>query len=187
MTKIIISLIGYGGSGKSSSAEYLKENFNFSTFTFSNVIREYAKEQNIVLRKRADFANTLAEIIKEYGLDYMLTIALNTKSNRICIDDLKLLPYAEIIHKLGGKTIAFDCPAETRFSHVRNHLDVAKYPTTLRDFLKNEHEDDAAILGKNLKFETTLLMKEADYHIDASKTLEDTFNQLENIVRPLCK
>jgi cytidylate kinase len=183
MSKVILSLIGYGGSGKTSAANYLREKYDFTPFTFSVVIREYAAANGIELRNRIDYANTHAEMIKKYGWDYTLSIALGLKTNRLCIDDLRLRKYAEVIHGAGGKDIAFDCPVEARFSHVSNHPDKTKYPATLDVFMENEREDEAASIGVGLKFETASLMQEARYHLDASGSLDDTFRQLDSILR----
>jgi len=185
VSKLILSLIGHGGSGKTSAANYLQDEYKFTPFSFSLVIRGYAAAHSISLQKRANYASTHAEIIRKYGWDYTLSLALNLKADRICIDDVRSLPYADIIRDAGGKGIAFDCPVETRFAHVHNHPDKAKYPDTLNGFIENEREDEAITIGAGLQFETDLLMQSADYHIDASGSLENTFRQLDEIVQPL--
>jgi dephospho-CoA kinase len=185
MNKIILSLIGYGGSGKTSATRYLHDTYGFTPFTFSSVIRDYAAAHGIALTKRTDYANTHAEMIKKYGWDYTLNIGLNLPGARLCIDDVRSRKYAERIQQAGGLAIAFDCPTEVRFAHVRNHPDKAKYPATLEAFIQNEREDEATSIGAGLAFETGALMKTADYHVDASGSLEHTFSQLDTIVAAL--
>jgi len=185
MSKLIISLVGRPGTGKSSVAKHLEEKYGFTPFTFSTIIREYAAKNGIELTKRADYAATHAKMIAEHGWDYTLRIALSLSAKRICVDDLRSPKYAEVLRAAGGHEIAFDCPAEVRFAHVQEHGDKVKYPATFDEFMQAEHEDDATVIGPGLKFEIDELMKLADYHADASGSLEHTFEQVDVIVEAL--
>jgi dephospho-CoA kinase len=185
MSKLILSLVGYGGSGKTSAAIFLQEKYGFAPFAFSSVIREYASANGIVLQNRTDYAKTHAAMIARYGWDYTLNIGLGIRSERICIDDVRSKKYAERIQRAGGISIAFDCPTEIRFEHVRNHHDRAKYPDSLAAFIQNERADEAALIGVGLQFETAALIDSADYHIDGSGTLESTLGQINAIVGSL--
>jgi hypothetical protein len=183
--KVILYLIGYGGSGKSSAAAYLQATYGFAPFAFSSVIRDYASKNGIALKKRADYANAHAEMLARYGWDYTVGAGLDMPSDRICIDDVRTRKYAERIKQAGGVSIAFDCPTEIRFAHVRDHADRVKYPATLDAFVQNECDDEKATIGTGLEFETAALMESADYHVDASKRLVDTFRQLDAIITQL--
>lgn len=180
--KLIISLIGHGGTGKTSTAKYLEEKYGFTTFTFSTVIREYAAKHGIELKKRIDYAHTNAQMIEKYGWDYALKIILDMPADRVCVDDLRSKPYVDVLRQAGGKEIALVCPTETRFAHVKDNPDRAKYPATLEDFVQNEEEDDAAVLTKGLKFDTEEIMKTAHYRIDTSGSLQDMYRQLDEII-----
>lgn len=185
MNRLIVSLIGRGATGKSSSAKYLAQHYGFMIFSFSDVIREYANSEGIPLRKRSDFAQTHAKLLKERGWDYSVQRALSLQSNRICIDDVRSPRYAEIIRNAGGKEIAFDCSTALRFSHARNHPDKARYPDSIEQFMQNEHEDDITTIAAGLEFDVESLIPKADYHIEATGTLEDTFSQLDEIMKLL--
>jgi len=185
MTKTIIYLIGEGGSGKTSAATHLQQKYGFTSYAFGMIIRDYAQANGITLRKRADYAKTHAEILEKYGWDYVPRMALSSSAELICIDDVRARKYAELIERAGGVSIAFDCPVEVRFAHTLNHPDTAKYPATLHAFVQNEKEDRVENAVAGLKFETRALMKSARYRIDATGSLEDTFDQLDRIVVPL--
>jgi len=182
MQKIIVSLVGHPGSGKTSVARYLQEKHDFMPFSFGTVIREYAAKEGIRLEKRADYANTHARILKEHGWDYTLQLALGLDTERLCVDDMRVVRYAELLRQAGGIEIAFDCPPETRFAHTQNHVDTAKYPTDFASFIQNERDDDAVEIAPGLKFETDKVMRTADYHLDAAGTLERTFEQTDTII-----
>lgn len=185
MTKLVISLVGRPGSGKSTAAQHLQQAYGFSVFTFSAVIREFAAANNITLRKRADYAATSAKIYKKYGRGYMVNRALQLDATRICIDDVRSPRFVDIIRKAGGISVAFDCPTGVRFAHVHNHPDKTKYPPTLEAFIANEREDEAVNLGPGITFAIDDALQAADHHLDASGSLAYTLEQLDAIVKPL--
>ncbi len=187
MQKILISLVGHPGSGKTSVARYLQEKHGFTPFSFSAVIRDYAAREGIRLEKRADYANTHARMLKEHGWDYTLQLALALDTERLCVDDMRVVRYAELLRREGGVEIAFDCPPETRFAHTQDHADTAKYPPDFATFIQNERDDDAVEIAPGLKFETDKVMQSADYHLDAAGTLEHTFEQINTIIAQITR
>ncbi len=182
MKKLIISLVGHPASGKTSAAKYLEEKYGFTTFTFSKAIREYAAENNIELKRRADYANAHTRMLCEHGWDYTLKLALEQNAQRLCIDDVRSPRFAEVLRAAGSIDIAFDCPSDIRFAHIRGNTDNAKYPGTQEAFDENEREDNEVVIGPGLEFNTDQVMRTANYHINASGTLENTFEQLDRII-----
>ena len=179
MVKTIVYLIGKAGSGKTSAAKYLQEKHDFTSFTFSTAIREYATSHNMPLNERADYARAHTAILREHGVSYMVNMALALPGDRICLDGVRSRAYADLIKQGGGVSIAFDCPTEIRFSRVKNSSDTSKYPNTLNAFIQSEKDDETAIKGSGITFETDVLMREADYHIDASQSYESVLAQLD--------
>ncbi len=179
---MIISLIGHPASGKTSAAKHLEKTYGFTVFTFSKAIREYAAQNNIELKCRADYANTHARMLQEHGWDYTLRLALEQEATRLCIDDVRSPRFAEVLREAGSIDIAFDCPAAVRFAHVRENADSAKYPDTQEAFDRNEREDNEVVIGPGLEFNTDQVMKTANYHIDASGSLDNTLQQLDDII-----
>ena len=185
MTKVIISLLGDGGAGKTSANKHLHDTYGFTVVTISAVLREYAKEQHIELRSRPDYARTHAALVKAHGPTYLPNFALGLPTELLCIDDLRTPIYADKFREAGGVEVAFDCPVEIRFAHVRDHPDIAKYPKTLAQFIRNEELDEQVEVGSGVTLEAAKMMRSADYHIDASDSLAHTLEQLDDIVKPL--
>lgn len=181
MAKTIVYLIGKAGSGKTSATKYLQERHGFTPFTFSTAIRAYAQQHNLPLGVRADYARAHAAILQEHGIGYMLDMALQLPGDRLCLDGVRSRAYADLIAQAGGKGIAFDCPVEVRFDRIKNSADTTKYPHTLEAFIKSEIDDETAIEGSGITFETEALMAEADYHIDAATSLPAVCEQLNAI------
>ncbi len=182
MQKVIVSLAGHPGSGKTSAAHYLQEKYGFTPFSFGVVIRDYAAKNGIKLEKRADYANTHTRMLKEHGWDYTMRLALSLETERLCVDDLRVVSCAKMLREAGGVEIAFDCPPDVRFAHTQGHPDKARYPSDFATFMKNEHEDNAVVIAPGMEFETDKVMEGAQYHLDASDTLEHTFEQLDKII-----
>jgi len=186
MKRLIVSLIGHPASGKTSAAKHLEEKYGFKIFTFSNAIREYAAKNNIELKRRADYAHTHTRMLNEHGWDYTLRLALEQDADRLCIDDVRSPRFAEVLRAAGSIDIAFDCPSAIRFAHVSGkNADSAKYPDTQAAFLENEQEDNAVVIGSGLEFDTDNVMQSAPYRIDASGSLDNTYQQLDTIIAKL--
>lgn len=182
MSKLIISLVGYGGSGKTTIAKHLHNKYGFYTFTFSNVIRDYAKKYAVQLNKRADFAKVHSRIIDDFGVEFLPSLALKTDDDLVCIDNLSSLVYADYLRKRGGQEIAFVCPTEVRFSRTHSSGDSAKYPSTIEAFIQNEQEDEKVIIGHGVRIETPKVIKTADYHVDTDYPLVDVIREVDNII-----
>lgn len=182
MSKVIISLIGYGGSGKTTTSQRLQKEYGFYVFTFSNALRSYADKHRIQLNTRADYARVHARIIDKYGVGYLPSLALSTGADLVCVDNLSSVVYADYFRKLGGKEIVFDCPVEVRFSRTRDSSDSAKYPSTLETFIQNERDDEAVEIGQGVRIEPTKLIGGADYHVDASLPLPAVLERVDNII-----
>lgn len=186
MKKVIVSLVGYPASGKTSAAKYLEENYGFTVFSFSAAIREYAIKHDIALQRRADYANTHARMLREGGWDYTLKLALAQSADRLCVDDVRSPRFAAFLREAGSIDIAFDCPPAVRFAHTEGKAaDSAKYPGTQAAFAENERQDNEVVIGPGLEFDIDRVMEGCPYRIDASGTLEDTYGQLEAILRQL--
>lgn len=182
MAKTIVYLVGRAGSGKTSAAKYLQEAHGFTFFTFSDAIRAYAVQHNLPLNERADYARAHSAILKEHGVGYMVNMALQIPTDRLCLDGVRSRAYADLIRQAGGIAIAFDCPVETRFSRIKDSADKAKYPTTLEAFVQSETDDEAAIEGSGITFETGALMEAAEHHIDATQHITAVRAQLDALV-----
>lgn len=185
MAKTIVYLIGKAGSGKTSASKYLQDTYGFTPFTFSDAIRAYAATHNMPLNERADYARAHAAILAEHGIGYLIDLALNLPSDKLCLDGVRSRAYADLIRQAGGKAIAFDCPVDVRFARVKDSTDKAKYPDTLEAFMQSEADDEAAIEGSGITFETDALMTEANYHIDAAQSYDAVLKQLDTIIKPL--
>jgi len=187
MTRTIVSLVGHPASGKTSVAKYLEQQYGFTVFTFSKVIRDYAGRNGIQLTCRADYANTHTRMLQEHGWDYTLKLALASDAGKLCIDDVRSPRFAEYLRAAGSIDIAFTCPTVVRFAHAQGNADKARYPATKEMFIENEQEDNKVVIGPGLEFNINFVMQTAPYHIDASGTLDYTYQQIDAIIAKIAK
>lgn len=185
MKRVVIALVGAAGSGKTSAARHLCERYGFEMFTFSTAIREYAEVHGLPLRSRSDFAAAHKAIVAEQGIEYLPERALDSAAPRLIIDGLRSRRYRSALRTAGAVTIGFDCPAEVRFARVKNSGDAAKYPADLDDFIQNEHDEEQVQIGPGLRLETSILVKTADFRIDASRPQAEVFKELDALVEKL--
>jgi dephospho-CoA kinase len=109
-----IGLVGLSRTGKGTAAKYLEENFGFASFTMSDVIREYAKANDITLSRKPDFWATRNRMNEIFGEDYLLAETLKNLG-------LKYQAYPEQV-----KGIVID-----GIRDIRNALNLKDLPTSL--------------------------------------------------------
>ncbi|HEY8999448.1 MAG TPA: AAA family ATPase [Candidatus Saccharimonadales bacterium] len=182
MSKVIITLVGAAGSGKSSAARHLCEKYGFEMFTFSTAIREYAEAHNLPLKNRTDFAAAHKAIVAEQGVEYLPNRALDSRAEHLIIDGLRSRRYRTVLQAAGAKTIGFDCPAEIRFARTQGIADAAKYPGDFNAFVQNEHDEEQVRIGPGLRLETSVLVETADFRLNASRPQDEVFKNLDAIV-----
>ena len=135
---IAVNVIGQAGSGKSSVAKYLHDRYDFEVHRPSDVLRDYAKRNQLPLRSRADYA-AYHRIITDDDPKAIIRPVLESSAERICLDGLRVIALAQTLkHQIGMRTVALACPPEICFAHIKSAPDWRQY----RDELKIETLDD---------------------------------------------
>ena len=180
-----MAVVGAAGSGKSSSAQHLKEQFGFEVFTPSAAIREYARAHDMPLTSRRDYALAHRAIIADNGAAYLPGRALAMETDRLVIDGLRSRRYRDVLRGAGAVVIGLECSLGVRFARVQDSDDRAKYPSTPATFAQNELDEELVELAPGMRLETEALVTEADYKIDASRPQAEVFADLDLIVERL--
>lgn len=120
------------------------------------------------------------------GPDIVVDTILGVQEPRICVDglrvinDLKRLRSAPLV---AFRTIAFDCPAEVRFARACARR-VGPDKPTLEAFM---HDDIGDAWSADPEEPNTLaVMNGADFHVDASKPIEEVMASIRAVVLDLC-
>lgn len=160
--QIIIGLSGKRGSGKTTGAMYLEENYGFKLVSFAKKLKEYAEIMHPGISKwhkeipRKELGGetprtyyiSLGEHERYYDQDYWLKAPkIEDQTGNIVIDDVRFKNEADFIRKLGGKIIRLnrferlnvygknlDVPSET-------DLDDYKFDYVVEDCVNVEKKD----------------------------------------------
>ena len=138
---MIIGLTGSLGAGKDTILEYL-ESQGFNYFTFSNILREEAKNRNMELTRKnlQDLGNNLR---KKHGagiLAQRLLQKINLKERNIVNGIRNPAEIEELKKNNSFFLVAVDAPAQLRFSRLVSR-DREMDPKTWEEFLKVEARD----------------------------------------------
>lgn len=180
---LTVNVIGLPGSGKSSLCKFLAETRGFWLYRPSDVIREYAKENQIELTSRADYLRCHRALVDSDQLA-MIQPVLRSSQALICIDGLRAPAETRYLkeHRSPTIVVAIDCPEQRRYEHVMKDpsRDAHRKFPTLQAFLEDEKPDwynpDPHMVSMQDMFNL------ADYHLDGTQTLQQLQDQLSQIV-----
>lgn len=183
MGRLIVTLVGEAGAGKTEVRRHLAKQYDFSTILISDIIRDYARLRGIPLLQRPDFLTAHRQMKAELGVGHVADTVLATPGGRLAVDGLRVPNDLERIRanaEVICRVIAFPCPAPIRFERAKGRtLD----PPTYEEFLEN---DAADAYNPDLEYQNTLIMMEmADHAIDASQSKEVVLAEVDDYVVPL--
>lgn len=176
---MIIGLAGEMASGKGTAAKYIEEKYKASSYRFSTILREILKVlcleesrknvQKISTTLRKNFGEDLfSEIMKEQiekdDNEYIVIDGIRREAD---IKHLKELPEFIFVY--------IDANLEKRYGRVierkENPGDESK---TLKEFKKESKAESEKQIKK--------LIKNSDYIVDNSGTLEELYQKIDNIL-----
>jgi cytidylate kinase len=177
--KTIIDVVGLPGCGKSAICTYMCEKYGFILYRPSDVIREYAKQNNITLANRQDYIEC-HKALMEADPYAMIRPAMESDSERVCMDGMRApIPFLKLRDEYSAKLIYMDCPIELRFERVVADTSRSghRVQPTLEAFKADEMPDYA---NPNRHLPNDHEMKQlADYVLDASQTPEAEKNNID--------
>jgi dephospho-CoA kinase len=186
--KVYIDLIGQAGAGKTTIAEYLGVNYNFSLFRPSDVVRAYAKQQGIVLKSRQDYI-TCHRKMYDANPEVITEAVIGMDSDRVCLDGLRAPIEARVLRERCNMiTIALTAPSQLRFERVmaertkRKNRDASSI-TTFESFIADEKADNISTDPRDPNVNTILKM--ADFIIDTSPSIRKVWSEVDQIVNSI--
>jgi dephospho-CoA kinase len=182
VSRVILQITGEARAGKSEVCNHLSSEFNFSTILISDIIRGYAKTNGIFLGRRSDYLAAHNRMKEHLGLEIIKDTVLETTSERIVVDGVRVPNDVQRLREVGSQVIALHCPVDVRFERAKR-LQTDIDPLTFEDFVHDDKED--AYNPDRERQSTHTVMSEADYHIDSSQPLSAVFRDLDDIVIPI--
>ncbi len=177
--KIIIGLVGPGGSGKDTVASYMKKKYGAEEFRFSYFLVETLKFFNLEVSR--DNSTWLANTLRHrFGKD-ILTRALGKKIEElsqktiIVINGIRLpSDYTFLRSFRNNKLIALDVPAKTRWQRVKKRKEKTDDQVSFEEFKKQT-------TGKNEKH-ILALMKKADFVINNDGDIDKMKGEVDRVI-----
>ena len=179
---MIIGLVGTIAAGKGEVASYLKRK-GFEYYTFSDIIREEAKKRSLpqsreglqhvgnLLRREYDDQGVIAKrLLKKIKSDKAV---LDGVRNRIELAELRKAPSFYLI--------AVDAPQKLRFERLKARKRKGD-PVTFEAFKKiDDAENEGASKGQEIR----ACIREADFTVDNSGTMDELHQKIDRILLKL--
>lgn len=117
-----IALCGKMGSGKSTIADLLNDELNFTTISFGHGVKKIAKDLFNMKNKDRNLLQILAEKIKEIDNNIWIKYALKDIKNieNIVIDDLRFPNELEYLKKHGFIIIRINISRKEQVERLKN-------------------------------------------------------------------
>ena len=166
-----IAILGKMGSGKSTSANYLKEKYNFEIHSFGYPVKKFAKEIFNDHSKNRKLIQDFAQKIKEIDPDVWIKYLINNvdlKKN-IVIDDLRFPNEYSVLKKNGFKIIKLSISDEFQEIRLKN-----TYPDNYQLHIERKNDISESY--------TDTIPFDYLYNV-TSNSIEDLHRFLDNIIK----
>lgn len=183
--RTILQIVGEAGAGKSESCAYLAEEYGFTVVLVSDIIRKFARTQDIPLTRRQDYLDVHAAMKRQQGVDIVARTILQNPASRLCVDGIRVQNDVERLRHTPGVTsevVALECPPAVRFERAKQRgatLDHLTFKEFLADDLSDAYNADPE------QQNTHAVMTAADHRIDALQPFTVVQQALDRIVAPL--
>lgn len=178
--KIIIGLVGEMAAGKSTVTEYLKKNYQATTFRFSDMLRDILKRIHVE-PERANLQSLSTFVRQTYGEDIMSKVIAKDVSAAtapmIITEGIRRPSDITYLREVPGfKIIAISADEKIRYERI---------------IQRRENPDDANKTWEQFRAEGNqeseqkikAIAAEADFTVDNNGTTAELFEQIEKILK----
>jgi dephospho-CoA kinase len=184
MVKLVLGLIGTIGAGKDVVSKYLQQKYNFFEIGMGDLVREELAGRDIA-ENRENLQAISKELTDKFGQAYWAKKVVqrikNSKCDYVVINGIRrsvdvLTPKKEFGSQF--KLLLVDADPQIRFERIKARNRPGD-PQTLEAFKKQE-AGEYALYGDFDK-----AVKLADFKLDNSGTLEQTYSQIDKFIKNL--
>jgi hypothetical protein len=118
MSRLLLALVGYPGSGKTESGNYLAQKHGFAQYSDSNLIVDEAIKAGVELKTRADYVSFQRALRLKSGLSFIADRSLELPADRIVNVGMRNRYDIHKYREAGGILVALVCPDALRFERT---------------------------------------------------------------------
>lgn len=182
--KIVLGIIGKNASGKTTATEYLKEKYQATAFRFSDPLKDILNRLHLennrhnfqmlstILRQNFSediLSQTIAEDVKKTEAKIVITEGVRRPTD---VKYLKDLPNYHLIY--------IDTEQKTRYERLKIRVEKpGDQEKTWEEFQTEENQESEQKIDE--------IAVTAEYKIDNNGSLEDLYEQLDNLISKLNK
>lgn len=185
MSELVIDIVGFPGSGKSSVCNHLVRAYGFSLYRPSDSLRAYAKQHNRTLDGREDYVRVHEELIAS-DPNAIVQPIYDSNDRLVCLDGMRApAPFRRLKRELDAKLIYLECPIEQRFARILSDTSRTGHRAqpSIEAFQKDEsadyHNDNPHLPSMDE------MIALADYTIDASQPFDTMLKRIDTIIEEL--
>lgn len=182
---MVIGITGTDGAGKGSAVAYLVSTYGFTHYSSRDFILAEIRRLGLA-EDRSQMRLTANALRAEFGHEVIVKKAYERAAAegkaRVVIESVRALAEVAYLKQQGGVLLAVDARPEVRFERVqarRSSTDQVTYEQFLAHEELERNDPDPSGMQK------AKVMELADYTIQNDSTLEDLYNQLDEVMTRL--
>ncbi len=178
--KLIIGIVGQMAAGKGTAANYLKEKYGASTYTFSTMLGDVLDRFHLE-RNRDNFIKISEQMRSTFGEDIMAkTMANDVKkdsNNLIVVEGVRRDADIEYLSQMEGFVLV------EIFANMEKRFERTKKRGEKIDDNDKTFEEFEADHQRSTELSTVEVAKQATIRIDNNGTLEELYTQLDSLIK----
>lgn len=179
-SRLVLGVTGEPGTGKSTLSDYLADTHDFLVLEGSILLKKYAGELGMKLTSRDSYDTFFRQQQRIRGMAWLSDITLSATHNRVLQAGLRSKYDFRQIKNGGGFIIGLTCPPAIALG--RMDTTNPKNPQTVEEYRQHQLIEESKDEYGN---HTMWCVEHADYQLDTSKPLTETYHELDDIVAEL--
>ena len=178
--RLVLGVTGSPGTGKSTVAQYLNDEHDFTIFESSSIIKARAKFDGLKLVDRAGYDSFFRNQQNIHGKSWLADLMIKSDVGNVVQSGLRAKYDFLRIKEAGGVVIALSCPPQICIDRIDTSN--PKNPQTVDEYVEHQLIEESI---NDFGTHTNWCVNNADYNIDTSQPIADTLHLVSEVVAEL--